>query len=84
MAGRITSVLIIGTIGGMLSLVPISGFAGSAQDAFKKLQGQNGSEIKAQSSRSSAKTAGKNGQVKEKAQKAMKDAMNKESKKMRN
>ncbi|WP_447969246.1 hypothetical protein [Nitrospira sp. M1] len=84
MTVRITSALIIGTIGGMLTLVPISGFAGSAQDAFKKLQGQNGSEVKAQSASSSAKATGKNSEAKEKAQKAMKDATNKESKKMRN
>ncbi|GJL65685.1 MAG: hypothetical protein NPIRA05_06560 [Nitrospirales bacterium] len=81
MVVRLRLALIIATIGGVLTFVPVSSFAGSAQDAFKKLQGQNGSEIKARSSSSAGKASGENGAEKEKAKKAMKDAVNKGTKK---
>ncbi|GJL64823.1 MAG: hypothetical protein NPIRA04_34770 [Nitrospirales bacterium] len=82
MVVRLTSALIIATIGGTLTFVPVSGFAGSAQDAFKKLQGQqNGSGIKAHSASSAGKATGENGSKKEKTKKAMNDVLNKGSKK---
>ena len=84
MVGCLRSTLIIATIGGVLTLAPVSGFGGSAQDAFKKLQGQNGSGIKARSSSSSGKTTEENEVTKEKVKKAMKDVMNKGTKKSRN
>ncbi|WP_454063476.1 hypothetical protein [Candidatus Nitrospira salsa] len=85
MVVRLTSALIIATIGGVLMFVPVSGFAGSAQDAFKKLQGQqNGSGIKAHSASSAGKATGESGAEKEKAKKAMKNVVNKGSKKSQN
>jgi len=81
MVVRLSAALMMAIIGSVLTFIPVSGFAGSAQDAFKKLQGQNGSEIKARSASSSDKATGETSSPKAKVKKTMKDVVNKGSKK---
>ena len=84
MIARLTSALMIVALGGFLTLFPVSGFAGSAQDAFKKLQGPSGSDIKARSSSTSDQASEKKEGAKDKSKKGMKDLLNKGSKKLGN
>ena len=83
MSVRLGLSLSVVTIGFVLTFVPVSSFAGSAQDAFKKLQGQNGAEIKARSASSTDRAKDESRAAKDKDRKAMKDIVNKGSKKSR-
>ncbi|MGB0909134.1 MAG: hypothetical protein ACPGYT_02130 [Nitrospirales bacterium] len=79
MIARLTSALMIFTVGGALTLIPVSSFAGSAQDAFKKLQGQSRSDTKARSSSSSSQATEKKGAAKKKVKKEMSRLLDKAS-----
>ncbi len=79
MSVRITPIMMMAMIAGVLTLLPISGFAGSAQDAFKKLQAQSGSGHK---SSSSGHVSEKKEVDKDKAKKSIKDLVHTGSKRL--